>query len=171
MAVEMNDRHGAVGPVDGPEQGQRDGMVTTEGDHARQRLALFRWADLVRVGGRLAGEDAVVALLDLVKGPRVVVRGNRDVTTVQHGGPAVERVRVQWDVVASAEAQPGQITYSTCYGGVLFGGGNNALKVQPSRALANTGGTETCAGTVRCTSVERSTWVKLSMSDSEPHDC
>lgn len=133
-------------------------MVTTEGDHARQRLALLRRADLVRVGGWIAGEDAIVALLNLVKSPRVVVRGNRDVTTVQHGGPAVERVRIQGHVVASAEAQSGQTKKgSTRYGDVLVKWGDNALKVQPSRALADAGGSETCAGTVGCTSVERST--------------
>lgn len=48
-------------------------MVTTEGDHTGQSLALLRRANLVRVGGRVAGKDTVVALLDLVKSPGVVV--------------------------------------------------------------------------------------------------
>lgn len=34
---------------------------------------------------------------------------------------------------------------------------DNVLEVQPSRSLADAGGSETCAGTVRCTRVERST--------------
>lgn len=54
-------------------------MVTTERDHTRQSLALLRRADLVRIGSRLAGEDAVVALLDLVKSPAVVVPASESV--------------------------------------------------------------------------------------------
>lgn len=42
--------------------------------------------------------------------------------------------------------------------------GDNALEVQPSRSLADAGGSETCAGTVRCTGVERSTLLEMAMS-------
>lgn len=73
MAIEMHHRHRAIGTVDGPQQGQGDGVVTTERDDARQRLALLRWAKLVRIGLGLAGKDAVVTLLDLVKRPAVVI--------------------------------------------------------------------------------------------------
>lgn len=73
MAVKVHYRHGAVCAVDGAQQRQGDGVVAAEGDDARQGLALLGWAGLVRVGCWIAREDAVVALLDLVKRPAVVV--------------------------------------------------------------------------------------------------
>lgn len=73
MAVEVHDGHGTIRAVDGPQERQGDGMVTAQRDDARQRLALLRRADLMRVGRGLAGEDAVVAFLDLVERPAVVI--------------------------------------------------------------------------------------------------
>lgn len=73
MAVEVDHAHGAVGAVDGPQQGEGDGVVTSERDDPGQGLALLGRADLLGVGRRLAGQDVVMALLDLVKSPGVVV--------------------------------------------------------------------------------------------------
>lgn len=73
VGVEVDDRDGAVGPVDGPQQGQRDGVVSSERDDPGQDLALLRRAELIGVGGWVPCEDGVVALFDLVKSPCVVV--------------------------------------------------------------------------------------------------
>lgn len=66
MAVKVNDGNRTVSPVDRSQQGQSNGVITTQGNDAGQSLALLRRADLVRVGGWLARKDAVVALFDLV---------------------------------------------------------------------------------------------------------
>lgn len=73
MAVEVDHGNRPVRAVDGPQQRQGDGVVTAHRDDARKRLAFLREADLVRIGGRVARENAVVALLDLVESPGVVV--------------------------------------------------------------------------------------------------
>lgn len=127
MAVEVNDRDWSVGSVDGPQQRECDGVVAAQGDNTGERLAAFRRAELVSVGGRGAIEDVKVALFDLVQSPRVVVpsrslvvnsshvyesgfercahlRGHRDITAVDHLCPAVKGVCIQRDVVPSAEA-------------------------------------------------------------------
>jgi len=75
MAIKVNDRDGPVSAVDGPQQGKGDGVVAAQGDDARERLALQRGALLVGVRLGRAGEDAVVAFLDLVEGKGVVVPG------------------------------------------------------------------------------------------------
>lgn len=73
MAVKVDDGDRPVGAVDGPQQGEGDGVVAAEGDDARERLALDGRAALVGVGRRGAGEDAVVAVFDLLERPGVVV--------------------------------------------------------------------------------------------------
>lgn len=102
-------------------------MVTAQRDDTGKCLAFLRGAELVRVGGGGTREDAVVAFLNLVESPSVVVpeeapliiqgiqvlgswedvRGDWDITAVEHSSPAVERVGVQGDVVPSAEATSG----------------------------------------------------------------
>ena len=72
VTVEVDDGHRAVLAVDGAQQGEGDGVVTSQGDDSGQGLALLGGAELVGVGGGLPGEDAVVALLDLVQSPSVV---------------------------------------------------------------------------------------------------
>lgn len=123
VAVKVDDGDGPVGALDGPQQGQGDGVVAAEGDDAGERLALDGGAALVGVGRGRAREDAVVAILDLLERPGVVVpwgllvgeagngglnwtglRGHRDVTAVEHGGPAVEGVRLERDVVATTDS-------------------------------------------------------------------
>jgi len=71
----VNDRDGPVSAVDRPQQGKGDGVVAAQGDDSRERLALQRGALLVGVRLGRAGEDAVVAFLDLVEGEGVVVPG------------------------------------------------------------------------------------------------
>lgn len=73
VAVEMDDGHGPVLTVDGPQQGQRYGVVPAQGDDPGQRPAPLGRADLVGGGGRRAGEDAVMAFFNLVECPGVVV--------------------------------------------------------------------------------------------------
>jgi hypothetical protein len=73
MAVEVDYRHGAIGAVDGAEQRQGDGVVTTERDDAGQGLAVLGRTFLPGVGLGRAGKEGVVAFLDLVEGVGVVV--------------------------------------------------------------------------------------------------
>lgn len=142
MRIEVDDGDGAVGAVDGAEEGERDGVVAAEGDDAGEGLAVLCWAFLVGIGGRGSREDGVVAFFDLGEGPGVVVsvrykspvsqfllhrskqartlfnadfgmsgtkkvdlRSHRDISTIQHCRPAVERVRSQWHVISTAEAE------------------------------------------------------------------
>jgi hypothetical protein len=73
MRVKVNDAHGAISTVDRPQQRQSDGMVTAKGDDTGQGLAILSRTLLLGVRHGLAGEDAVVTLLDLVEGIGVVV--------------------------------------------------------------------------------------------------
>jgi hypothetical protein len=73
MAVEVDDRDGAVGTVDGPQQRQGYGVVASEGDDSGQGLAVLRRAFLLGVGLGGTREDAVVPFFDLVEGIGVVV--------------------------------------------------------------------------------------------------
>lgn len=73
MAVKVNHRDGAVRPVDGPEQGEGDRVVSAEGDDARQCLALLGEASLLGSRLGLPCEDCIVALFNLLQSPRVVV--------------------------------------------------------------------------------------------------
>jgi len=45
------------------------------------------------IRGWLSHQDAIVAILNLLDGEGIVIRCHRDVTTVEHCRPAVERVR------------------------------------------------------------------------------
>lgn len=120
MAVKVNHRDGAVGTVDGAEKGEGDGVVTTKSDETRERPALHGGASLVAIRGRAARQEVEVSLLDLMKGPGVVIawgcqhaftslrgrvclRCDGDVTTVEDSGPAVEGVRGEGHVVSAAE--------------------------------------------------------------------
>lgn len=76
VAIEMNNRHGAVGFVDTPQQGQRDSVVTTESDNTRKSLASPRKTKLVRIGEGLAHQNAVVSFFDLLDRPSVVETGS-----------------------------------------------------------------------------------------------
>lgn len=73
MAVEVDDGDGAVCSVDGAEERQGDGVVTAEGDDSGESLSLLGRAGLVRCCLGRSGEDVVVALLNLLESPCVVV--------------------------------------------------------------------------------------------------
>lgn len=80
VRVEVYDADGTVGLVDGAEERERDGVVAAEGYDARECPFVLGWADLLGIGGGCAGEEAVVALLDLLDCVGVVVAG--DVSSV-----------------------------------------------------------------------------------------
>lgn len=82
MAVKVNNRYRTVGAVDGTQQREGDGVVASQRDDPRQGLAVLGRAFLLSVCLGGAGEDAVVAFLDLVEGVGVVVRCHRDVAAV-----------------------------------------------------------------------------------------
>jgi len=73
MGIEMDNRDRTVSTVDGPEQGESNGVVSTEGDDSRECLSILSGTLLLCVGSRNAGEDGVVSLFDLMEGPGVVV--------------------------------------------------------------------------------------------------
>lgn len=73
VAVKVNDGDGAIRPVNGTQQGERDGVVAAERNDARKGLALLRRSSLIGVGGGTPREDVEVALLDLVQGPSIII--------------------------------------------------------------------------------------------------
>lgn len=73
----MDDRDRPIGLVDTSQQGKGDGVVTTHGDYARKRLASLGDTLFVGISEGLAHQDAVVAFLDLLDGPGVVVSSVR----------------------------------------------------------------------------------------------
>jgi hypothetical protein len=76
MGVEVDDRDGTVFAVDGAEEGECDGMVTSQSDQTRQCLAHLRRARLVGMCVWSAAQEQVVALLDLLERIGVVVPAN-----------------------------------------------------------------------------------------------
>ena len=56
------------------------------------------------VGGGWTGEELIVAQFDLFESVGVVVGGHGDIAAVQYGGPGVEGVGIEGDVVAATEA-------------------------------------------------------------------
>lgn len=120
----MDYGYGTVGFVDGAQEGERDGVVATEGYDAGEGLFVLGRANLFCIGGGCTHEEAVMAFLDLLDCVDVVVaedmsgtlrlelcaslgrrdeRCNRYVAAVDHCGPTVERIGVHGDVVAAAE--------------------------------------------------------------------
>ena len=71
----MNDADWAVGFVYGAEQRERDCMVTTQSDDAGEGFAFQCRAYCFCVGLRLAHEELVVAVFDLLDGVSIVVAG------------------------------------------------------------------------------------------------
>jgi len=76
-----------------------------------------------------AAQQQVVAFLDLLQRIRVVVRSNRNITTVHDLSPRVERVRRKWNVVATIE-------------------------IEAAGTLSDTAGPEASTGAVGCASVK-----------------
>ena len=104
VAVEVDDRDGTVGGRHASQQGKGDGVVAAQGDDSRQRFAFFRGTGEVSAGGRRSGEELIVAQFDLFESVGVVVGCHGYVAAVEYGGPGVERVGIEGDVVAAAEA-------------------------------------------------------------------
>ena len=73
MTIKMDHRHRSIRLVDTPQQRQRDGMITSHGDNPWKGLAGLGETIFVGVGERLAHEEAVVALFNLLDCPGVVV--------------------------------------------------------------------------------------------------
>ena len=120
MGVEVDDSDRAICTVHAAKKRKGDGVVAAQGDDTRESLALLRRTRCTGVGGRLTHEDAVVALLDLMNSPGIVVAahsqssaaahhkswmlpGHWNVTTIQYGSPAVERVGIERHVVATTK--------------------------------------------------------------------
>ena len=68
-------------------------MVAPERDHAWQRLSMLTHALHLSVRGRLAHEDTVMAVFYLLDGKSIVVGRQGNISTVNDGRPAVERIR------------------------------------------------------------------------------
>ena len=123
VRVEVDYGYGAVGFVDGAQEGERDSVVAAERYDAREGLFVLCGANFFCICGGCAHEEAVVAVFDLLDCVGVVVAGgyvsvvlfelcaslgrrdvrcNRYVAAVDHCGPTVERIGVQGDVVAAA---------------------------------------------------------------------
>ena len=73
MAIEVNDGDWAVRRINTSQQRKGDGVVSAEGYDSWEGLALERRASNVSIGGRLAGEDRVMPVFDLLQGICVVV--------------------------------------------------------------------------------------------------
>lgn len=73
MTVEMDDRNWSVRAINRPQQRQSDSMIATHGNNTGKRLAFLRRSELVCVSGWITRENAVMAFLDLVESPCVVV--------------------------------------------------------------------------------------------------
>jgi hypothetical protein len=95
-------------------------VVTAKRDDARQCLALDCRAPLIRICRRWARKNSEMTFFNLLESERVVVsssflvcdshcerrsglRGNRDVTAVEHSGPTVEGVGLQRNIVSSTD--------------------------------------------------------------------
>ena len=121
MAVKVDDSDWAVGTVHAAQQRQGDSVISSKGDDTGKSLALERRTRLGRVAGWVTHEESIVSLLDLLDGVLVVVsllqsascliangrhdlRSDGNVTAINHFGPAVERVRLERDVVSAAES-------------------------------------------------------------------
>jgi len=68
-------------------------MIAPQRDHTRKCLSMLTQPLHFGIRGRFAHQDAIVAILNLLDGEGIVIRCHRDVTTVEHCRPAVERVR------------------------------------------------------------------------------
>jgi hypothetical protein len=73
MAVKVDDSDGTVVPVDTPQDGEDNGMVTSESDNPGKGPSLQSRTLLLSVGVGLSRQDSIMTLFDLVNGPGIVV--------------------------------------------------------------------------------------------------
>lgn len=106
MRVEVDNSNRSVRRLHTSQDGENDGMVTTQRDNPGQRLPILRRPLLIRVRRGLAHKQLIMPALDLPDGKVVVIGSNGDIAAVEDFRPGVERVRVEGDVVSAAEADP-----------------------------------------------------------------
>ena len=110
VAVEMNDGDGSVSAIDATEEGEGDGVVSSERDDSWQGFSFDGWTCSVCVGCWLPSQNFIVAFLNLLNGIGVVIaicmldlfnasslrgsRSHRNITAVYYLGPAVEGIGV-----------------------------------------------------------------------------
>ena len=121
VGVEVDYADGTVGFVYGAQERERYGVVTTEGDDAREGLLLERRTNFVGVGHGGTHQEGIVTFFNLLNRVGVVVsrsfsidfveerrrrnvRCDRDITTVEDGSPAVEGIGIKSDIVATTES-------------------------------------------------------------------
>jgi hypothetical protein len=115
-------------------------VIASHGDHTREGLALLRKSNLICVCGRLAHQNAVVTFFDLVDSPCWVVRGDRNITAIEYGSPAVERVGSERYVIASTVGDVLISFRSQPSGEIVL----NLLKIETATALTDTLRSKSC---------------------------
>lgn len=158
MTIKVNDRNWAVGTVDGAQQRKSNCVVTAKGNNSRQCFAIQCRTFLSGIRFWLSREDTEVTFFDLMESICIVVRRDRDITTVQHGCPAVERVGLQWYIVTSA----GKQNISMSSKDKVSNQGSNLLEIETAGSLADARRSKPGTGTIRCASVKGSTLWSLS---------
>lgn len=113
MGVKVNDGDRAVRAVNRAQDGEDDRMIAAERDNAGMVLSvgrdghegLARQRVVAERRERLAVEELLVSVLDLLNGELVIVRRNRDVATVDDLQATQERVDLQRHVVSTVEGE------------------------------------------------------------------
>lgn len=124
MAVKVDDTDGTVVAVYGAEKRESNSVIASKSYQAGQRSSLLRRPRLFSVGVGRSAQEQVVAFLDLLERKRIVVsvamsvlstivgvilrclRGNWDISAVNHFGPRVKRVRFQGNIVSATKPNP-----------------------------------------------------------------
>ena len=112
VGVEMDYGNGTVRVGDAAEQRQGDGVVAPKRDNSREGLAGLGVPAYVGIRLGLARKEGIVACFDLFEGVCIVVGGHGDVSAIEHGGPAIEGIRVKGYIVAATDPQSAQLAES-----------------------------------------------------------
>lgn len=140
VGVEVYDGDLTISGMDRPEKRQHDRVVATEGDNARVVFSVSRNRNkrlagdrvVTERGERLTLEQLLVAILDLLDGILVVVRGDRNIAAVNDLEACAEGVDLEWDVVASVQSEAAR----TCA---------DASRSKTSAGAVRSAGVEGCA--------------------------
>jgi len=73
MAVEVDHGHRSIRAIDRAKQRERDGVVTAKSDQTRQGLSIESRSLLVSICRRLAREEVIMSMLDLLERVRVII--------------------------------------------------------------------------------------------------